>query len=635
MRFRYLIPLVLLAVGAAHAAPIDGTFNYQGRLTSGGAPITGTADVRFSLWDDPVGGAQVGATVDVLGASVSDGLFNADLDFGVDALNGDERWLQIEVRSPAGSGGYVNLGRQAVLGAPYAIQTRGIFVDDALNVGVGTTAPAADLHVGDTSPSLLVQDASGASLSGIALSGTGAPLLEAYHDSDGNVSARLVNGSRGGLWQAMDPLGGGDGGTVGTFGTGSAGDGFIQLYSAEFSTPTVRLYADKNNNSGDDNESAVLELSSRGSAGEGGRLSVRDNSGNETISLIGGGTGSAGSITMYDNSGAPIGDLVETAGGGRIRLYDSTTGMSYFDMQLDTSPGGGGAMTVARNNAGDAGFEINGNYGDTQSTALLLHGTSSMGFYTSRTGKDSVVLPADAIEAVEVLDEPGVASETSNGSVPLTGAVDTVLSRTITCPTDGYCLVIGTGQCNVVHTNGTTTSANFGVSSVSTTFAANQDVLLQYSSVLPSAVYSVPVTVHGLFSVGAGDNTFYFLAQRMGGSIDVSDMQFTVVFFPTSYGTVTPTVLARTGGGDASAPLMLPMSPTEIRTEQLQAVAFDRNRHETELGEVLATMRGMQSQIDELKRRFDEPTPPTASLPPNSQGVGDGTEPGHNVTRPK
>jgi len=52
---------------------------------------------------------------------VAGGIFNVQLDFGLTALAGDDRYLAISVRCPAGSGAYTALTpRQAITPAPYA-----------------------------------------------------------------------------------------------------------------------------------------------------------------------------------------------------------------------------------------------------------------------------------------------------------------------------------------------------------------------------------------------------------------------------------------------------------------------------------------------------------------------------------
>ena len=108
-------------------------------LPACGEPAPPTADFEFTLYDDPNAGAQIGSTATVSNVSVVDGLFTVEIDFGVDAFNGDKRWLEIAVRSPAGSGVFATLApRQPLTAIPYALQTRGLIVDDANNV---TLAP--------------------------------------------------------------------------------------------------------------------------------------------------------------------------------------------------------------------------------------------------------------------------------------------------------------------------------------------------------------------------------------------------------------------------------------------------------------------------------------------------------------
>jgi len=133
------------------AALVSSSFTYQGQLKQGTVPVSGTCDFQFSLWNALSGGQQQGSTVTATGVDVSGGLFDAPLDFGSAVFNGEARWLQISVRCPAGGGFYMTLSpRERIAAAPYSVHTRGVHVDGAGNVGIGTDAPAAKLHV-DTS----------------------------------------------------------------------------------------------------------------------------------------------------------------------------------------------------------------------------------------------------------------------------------------------------------------------------------------------------------------------------------------------------------------------------------------------------------------------------------------------------
>jgi hypothetical protein len=108
--------------------PLGTAFTYQGQLQKAGTPLTGTADFQFTLWDAVSGGTQIGATVSVNGVTVTDGLFTAVLDFGAAAFTGEARWLEIAVRSPAGSGTFRTLSpRQELRPAPYALALPGLW----------------------------------------------------------------------------------------------------------------------------------------------------------------------------------------------------------------------------------------------------------------------------------------------------------------------------------------------------------------------------------------------------------------------------------------------------------------------------------------------------------------------------
>ncbi|MFG0242703.1 MAG: hypothetical protein ACF8R9_07970 [Phycisphaerales bacterium JB054] len=146
--------MTLLVVLCAALAPVraqtDSTFSYQGELLEGAMPATGTYDMGFSLWDGAAGGTRIGSTISLPGVSVREGRFVVELDFGAGVFDNSGRWLEISVE------GITLSPRHAVTRSPYSVQTRGIFVSDAGDVGIGTTSPQGRVHIEDTEPSLRV-----------------------------------------------------------------------------------------------------------------------------------------------------------------------------------------------------------------------------------------------------------------------------------------------------------------------------------------------------------------------------------------------------------------------------------------------------------------------------------------------
>ncbi len=129
--FGLLLTLAFLVAPMAAAAgePLGTAFTYQGKLSRTDPIFVDTDyDFQFSLWDAETDGAQVGATVEVLGVSLAEGgVFTVQLDFGLPVFDGDARWLRIDVRE-AGDTLYILLSpRQPITAAPYALH--------ALNAG--------------------------------------------------------------------------------------------------------------------------------------------------------------------------------------------------------------------------------------------------------------------------------------------------------------------------------------------------------------------------------------------------------------------------------------------------------------------------------------------------------------------
>jgi len=141
---------IALARSAVASTPMGTGFIYQGQLKSESGALDGNVDLRFTLFEDEVGGSPLGG-LDVADVTVTNGLFAVELDFGATAFDGNARWLEVSMRSPhdpTDQEPFTTLApRQTLAAAPYALQTRGLFVDDSKNVGVGTDAPLYALHV--------------------------------------------------------------------------------------------------------------------------------------------------------------------------------------------------------------------------------------------------------------------------------------------------------------------------------------------------------------------------------------------------------------------------------------------------------------------------------------------------------
>jgi hypothetical protein len=143
--------VILLYSCLGQAAPFGTAFTYQGRLMDASDVANGVYEFEFKLYDAVEDGNQLDGTVAFRGVDVVDGYFTVNLDFGSGVFTGDARWLGIGVRSGSTSDPFTTLiPRQEITASPYALhslQTHGIFVDDLLNVGVGTQSPTGRLHV--------------------------------------------------------------------------------------------------------------------------------------------------------------------------------------------------------------------------------------------------------------------------------------------------------------------------------------------------------------------------------------------------------------------------------------------------------------------------------------------------------
>ncbi|RFF27557.1 MULTISPECIES: tail fiber domain-containing protein [unclassified Wenzhouxiangella] len=92
--------LCAILLGMSALALADTTITYQGQLQNNGQPFDGQADLTFELFDDfdpndPNVGNSVAGPISVNDVDISDGLFQADLDFG--AVYEQPVWIEVTV----------------------------------------------------------------------------------------------------------------------------------------------------------------------------------------------------------------------------------------------------------------------------------------------------------------------------------------------------------------------------------------------------------------------------------------------------------------------------------------------------------------------------------------------------------
>jgi hypothetical protein len=285
--------------------------------------------------------------------------------------------------------------------------------------------------------------------------------------------------------------------------------------------------------------------------------------------------------------------------GGQYELKDEAGNIA---VQVGADPNGtGGRILVQKDDSFSysEGIDLNGNWGYTEEPAFQILGSSkAAAFYMSETGNGSVILPADAVSNSEIVDEPGVASNGSSVGIALTTGVSIISARSIIVPSAGYVLVMASCQTTVFHTQTALSDFDLGVSDTPSVFPANQEIALRLEPALPSGNYNFPCSYHGLFEVAsAGEHTFYFLGQEYAGTAQVFDTQLSLVFLPTSYGTVIPTLAGGpTHERDDDATVRNPLTNAETEAERARSRADNLARIESELKDIRAQVEAMREQ---------------------------------------
>ncbi len=145
MKKSILIPLGVFWFHISQLNAQPSSFSYQGRLSDGGVAAQGTYDLQFNLYAQTEGGTSVGDPIILAPVTVVNGVFSVTLDFGKDVFDGQERWLEISVRSHGDTDPHTILApRQAITSTPYAIRAESARVADTA-ANVSGPVPAAQI----------------------------------------------------------------------------------------------------------------------------------------------------------------------------------------------------------------------------------------------------------------------------------------------------------------------------------------------------------------------------------------------------------------------------------------------------------------------------------------------------------
>jgi hypothetical protein len=308
------------------------------------------------------------------------------------------------------------------------------------------------------------------------------------------------------------------------------------------------------------------------------------NSTTGTSELELGGTGArAGLLQMFNFNAVRTFEAGSLNPGGYAQGYGAT-GDQVWALQADASNWGGGLVNVyRRTGAGSGGggtsfgIQLEGNWAGTEQSRLIMYGETgetNIQLAMDLTGDAAVQFPTDAINATEMLNEPGIASVVGTSNViltPVAATLDTIASATITCPSSGYVLVIATCELSVTHVQGIESSIDIGVSASPQFLSTSQDIEVRIEGDSPNGLYDHPVTVHGVFPVSAGARTFYLVGDQnsAGHTVSALDSTISAIFVPTSYGTVTGSRETPGGRTDVLTPAQLGgQTPGQLAVEQ-------------------------------------------------------------------
>ncbi|HEU4437408.1 MAG TPA: hypothetical protein VFR89_08080, partial [candidate division Zixibacteria bacterium] len=267
----------------------------------------------------------------------------------------------------------------------------------------------------------------------------------------------------------------------------------------------------------------------------------------------------------------------------RIRLW----GCSYGEVLLNDGSGATNAML---------GGPPSGGY------LSLLNGPGASFLDAGSSGDASANFSTDAINADEMLNEPGIASTFKNTIIGMPTAATNFDTVPITVPTAGYIVVNAYGFVDLLHVSGTSTIIRFTVSKTAGVMDFDNFSYHGQTPGAPSGTYLTAFSITKVEAVAAGTHTYYLVGDEFSGNGNIGRPRMTAMFFPTNYGTVVSTkpVLTRVGGNVAAFTDAVGIG--QAGEVQVITVEDSKARLEAERAKQLADMEARLKKLEEAAK---------------------------------
>lgn len=256
--------------------------------------------------------------------------------------------------------------------------------------------------------------------------------------------------------------------------------------------------------------------------------------------------------------------ILNTSNGAELLLRDSGGSTT---VRLEPDPSGSGGFLQVNRDGSNAAFRVDGNSGGTGDPRVSILGSArGMTFDTTLPGNAAVQLPTSAIDAVEILDEPGLATVANSSSVtPLT--VDPIqqppgfwvgaATSTIVTPAPGKILAIGTASVTITLSGDvaayawlhlTTDPGIIFIPPAVETVRSGPEILAPAgggaTSALASGKWRDALTVHKVFDAPvAGPYTIRLVGAATGynSTVQLDNSNLTLLYVPSDYSLTPPT----------------------------------------------------------------------------------------------